>query len=607
MEQKAVKSKNALNQLGQSAKSIGNAYLNAGKNIANTASKTYDAVDKNIVSKIDPNIKNVVKKGVSLIGSPSNASGYPSCIAKSLEKIGNNSVGQIRATPDGKQYSVALTGPIMTNYEGYQFYSDLRLMYPNGKIGKYTCGGKQDNPIVDGKEVDVSWAITYMKDPPTEYEKREAKSAREFGDRFGKRILEPIHDFYLAHPTITTIGVSIIPMIGPWIAGALVTDQTVDAWKNAKTDEEKGLIALGAVCNLIFGMKLGVNATTSTILKKVENATFKTIADKLTSGKANELTTNQISILQEVGNNKTQITGFIDNINSLKPNYIQRFGKQKYENLLGQFISNKINKDVFIKTLKSAEKSSLKSANFVSQYGIKFSQNELNQIHQYTNFIKRLPKVLTKDVLNSINPTIEVMTIDGPKSIRMKFITSKQAVKMWGEKYKDTFGGALDNEIYFVVDNIKKMSSTDLDQLFYHEFAHIKDPSSVSSKLNQSYNSDNVRYSNEYFSKKYYFHPRELVANTAKILNGLSTNVKNIMKTMGKDRVIQGLDDIINWSKGVKKDFTQDMTKILGYDQKYVREHFDFLQKNPTEYRNLVSKVAQQAEYLKSQVNLAIK
>jgi hypothetical protein len=564
------------------AKNVGNATKNAYTNVSNTATNVSNSYNKWVAD---------AKKRAD----GSKPQHYEDCITS--ENPNTYKLGQL----NGRYYAVP--NPLIG--KGYYFYSDGTVLCPDNKIRKYTCNNT--TTLVDGVDVVAqSWASD-PRNAPTEWEKREAKKAQEFGDRFGKRILEPIHDFYVAHPTITTIGVSFIPTIGPWIAGALVTDQTVDAWNNAKTDEEKGWIALGAACNLIFGMKLGVNALTSTVLKKVENATFKTIADKITSGKANELTTNEVSILQEVGNNKTQITGFINDISSLKPTYIQRFGQQKYETLLEEFVTGKIDKNVFIKILKSAEKSSIKSANFVSQYGIKFSQNELNQIHQYTNFIKRLPKVLTKDVLNSINPTIEVMTIDGPKTIRLKFITSKQAVKMWGEKYKDIFGGALDNEIYFIVDNIKKMSPTDLDQLFYHEFAHVKDPSMVSSKLNQSYNSNVVRYSDEYFSNKYYFHPRELVANTAKILNGLSTNVKNIMKTMGKDRVIQGLDDIISWSKGVKKDFTQDMTKILGYDQKYVREHFDFLQKNPTEYRNLVSKVAQQAEYLKSQVNLAKK
>ena len=61
-------------------------------------------------------------------------------------------------------------------------------------------------------------------------------------------------------------------------------------------------------------------------------------------------------------------------------------------------------------------------------------------------------------------------------------------------------------------------------QLFYHEFAHIKDPSiPLSPKLDKLYNPDVVRNSKEYFSKVYYFHPREIVANTSKILNGLST------------------------------------------------------------------------------------
>ena len=107
-------------------------------------------------------------------------------------------------------------------------------------------------------------------------------------------------------------------------------------------------------------------------------------------------------------------------------------------------------------------------------------------------------------------------------------------------------------------------------------------------------------------SKGYYFHPRELVANTAKILNGLSTNTNKIMKSLGKEKTLRGLDDLINWSKGTKKDFTDEMTKLLGYTDPFVKEHFTNLLKNTDEYRKLVTKVAQQAEYLKSQVKLAL-
>jgi hypothetical protein len=614
MEQKSVKSTNTLNQLGQSAKSIGNAYLNAGKNIANTASKTYDVVDKNIVSKIDPNIKNVVKKGASLIGSPSNASGYPSCIAKSLEKIGNNSVGQIRATPDGKQYSVALTGPIMVNYEGYQFYSDLSLMYPNGKMGKYTCGGKQNNPIVDGKEVDVSWAITYMKDPPTEYEKREAKKAQEFGDRFGKRILEPIHNFYVAHPTITTIGVSIIPIIGPWIAGALVTDQTVDAWNNAKTDEEKAWIALGAVCNLIFGMKLGMNASTSTVLKKVENATFKTIADKITSGKANELTTNEISILQEVGNNKTQITGLINNINYYKPKYIQKFGQQKYETLLGEFVSGKVDKNVFVNNLKFASGNTSKLANFSVEGGLKFANSEVTQL---SNIASKITKGMTKDKpvafkvkLNRMGKEIEITVV---------------GQRFPGETFK---GKALPgkSKIEMNYDQLFRHNENEILELLYHEAGHIKDPSVGSPMLNQKYdaavlkaqkeykNYEKVRYSGADAKElinagdkflnaknKYVYHPQEIVANNQMVLNNITKKVNDLIKSKGGEVAKKQLDDVIGYASG-KNQLTPETKDLLGNLGSW---HLNGLAKNDkTAYLDFLKKITKQSEYLKSQINL---
>lgn len=298
---------------------------------------------------------------------------------------------------------------------------------------------------------------------------------------------------------------------------------------------------------------------------------------------------------------------FVSQVNLLKPQYIERFGLSSYNDLIKNFKSGVVDKNKLISTLSSASKSSPKLANFVTKYGIKFTKDEVKGIHDVTTIIKNTPSIVGRGLFKLTPITIRVQTLKGLKDVEIKLITSDKAVKLWGNKYKDTYGAAWGNEIYIVIDNVKKMHPKDIDQLFYHEITHIKDPSTVSSKLDKIYNSNVVRNSPEYFSKGYYFHQKELVANTSKILQGLSTNTKKIMGQLGKQKTLQGLDDIINWSKVSNKELSGDAIKLLGYDQPFVKEHLDNLKRNPKELINLKSKIAQQSEYIKSQVKLSLK
>lgn len=293
-------------------------------------------------------------------------------------------------------------------------------------------------------------------------------------------------------------------------------------------------------------------------------------------------------------------------IKTNKPIYIERFGKASYEKVLSQFLSGSIDKKKFISIISSGGKPVPKLANFVSKFGIKFSQQEIKNLNDIVSWVNNLPTTLINPLLDK-KTVVKVATKFGSKDISVRFVTSKTAVKMYDDTMKNTYGFAIgENKIYFIVDNIKKMSKTDMEQLFYHEFAHIKDPSKISSSLMKKYDSLVPRYSDKYFSKSYYFHPRELVANTAKILNGLSVNTQRVMKTIGKQNTLKALDDLISWSKGTKKDFTDNMTKLLGSNEKYVKEHLDNLLKSPDDLRKLKAKIGQQSEYLKSQVNLSL-
>jgi hypothetical protein len=75
---------------------------------------------------------------------------------------------------------------------------------------------------------------------------------------------------------------------------------------------------------------------------------------------------------------------------------------------------------------------------------------------------------------------------------------------------------------------------------------------------------------------------------------------------MNKNQLISALDGVIKWSKGNAVSWTDDVSKVLGYYDPNISLHFKHLSQNPVEYRKFISKLVQQAEYLKSQVKIAM-
>ena len=106
--------------------------------------------------------------------------------------------------------------------------------------------------------------------------------------------------------------------------------------------------------------------------------------------------------------------------------------------------------------------------------------------------------------------------------------------------------------------------------------------------------------------KQYYLNPNEIIANNAMVLQNFATNTKNLGNIMNKNQMISALDGVIKWSKGNAVSWTDDVSKVLGYYDQTISNHFKYLSQNPVEYRKFISKLAQQAEYLKSQVKIAM-
>jgi len=299
---------------------------------------------------------------------------------------------------------------------------------------------------------------------------------------------------------------------------------------------------------------------------------------------------------------------FASQVLSLKPQYIQRFGQSSYDDLIKKYKSGSIDHNTLIKTLSSASQVSPELAKFVTKYGIKFTQNEITEMNKISRLIRYLPETINKFIFKKINFTIPVQTTKGLKNIDVKLMTSEEAPKMWGDDFVQ-FGFARGDEITLIIDNLKReMDPRDIELLLYHEIAHVKDPAIVkSSKLSAQY-----KATPEYFSKSYFFHPWELSANQSMILQKLSSNTKNMMGKLfwNKQRTLKGLEDIINWCKRWQfgPELTDDAEKLIGLDQPNVKDYFyDMELFDSNKLRNLKAKIAQQAEYLKSQVNLSLK
>lgn len=430
------------------------------------------------------------------------------------------------------------------------------------------------------------------------------------GSRSLERGVQSLTDLYKSDPhlynTILGIGTSFIPFIGPFIsAGIGAADASLYYKEGDKMSASlAGIFFMLPLIGKIPAVRNLGERGIKNIVSKLKNRGKGLTKSEL--GVINQIKNSEGVIRDELMNAGKRLAPLTKQIYSLKPVFIDRYGKGAYEKLLREYITGVIDDKSFIGALSGGGKAAPNLANFVSKFGIKFSKQEIKQITNITAWVNKLPTKLVKPFLDN-TLYVDVATKTGVKRVNINFIDTKTAVKWYGESLKDYFAFALgDEEIYLIVDNAKKMSKIDLEQLLFHEFAHIKDPGKVSSVLNNRYLQNVVRHSKEYFSKGYYFHPKELIANTSKILNGLSVNTERSMKLLGRDRTLQVLDDIVNWSKGIKKDFSEDMVKLLGYNEKYVKQHFDFLSKKPNEYKKLAIKIAQQAEYLKSQVKLAL-
>ena len=283
------------------------------------------------------------------------------------------------------------------------------------------------------------------------------------------------------------------------------------------------------------------------------------------------------------------------------------------------FISGASDQNYFLQTLKSGGKAAPQAANFVSKFGIKFAKEEISQIQNVVSL------ALDDKVIKSVTLTSK----SGPRTIKI-FTVPKSMVqqKLPASSGNAMFANTAGDAIYIVKDNVTSLTPKQIEDVLFHEFAHIKDPSIVKSPVYiKKYSTEALQgmqdlataetlgklgfqdKAQKYFNsalKKYILNPNEIIANNTMVLQSLSTNVETLVKSMDKARLMKALDGIINYTKGNVMGWSDDVARVLKYNDPIISNHFKNLSTNPEEYRKFLTKLAQQANYLKSQVKIAM-
>jgi hypothetical protein len=322
----------------------------------------------------------------------------------------------------------------------------------------------------------------------------------------------------------------------------------------------------------------------------------------------------------------SKISPITKEIQSLKPAYIERFGRNKYDELLREYISGTSDKNYFLQSLNSAKKASPNLASFVTRFGIKFSKNEIDQIRKVIDNIG-------SDVID----IVKLETKNGPRTIRVRKVDGDWVAKN-RPNLTNSAGWAQSEDNLVVINRAatQYMNNKSIDDLLIHEFGHIKDPSIIKSPVYQKlYNTkasqgiESLKKVADYEktdwgalglskpvgdiadlkkvgTKNYILNPNEIIANNTMTLQSFATQTERLSKLLPKKDILKGLDDIINHAKGNPNAWSREAEMLLGYDYPFIKDHLETLVSKPSEYKKLWVKLAQQSEYLKSQIKLTM-
>ena len=429
--------------------------------------------------------------------------------------------------------------------------------------------------------------------------------------------------------TIFGIGTAFIPVVGPFISAGI---GLADAGMYYQEGDKKtaGVVA-------VFSMLPFVGSIVSKIpgVKELGTKGMALLASKLSKGqKLTQLESeivNSINKFKQLINTEltkvsSKISPITKEIQSLKPVYIERFGRNKYDELLRDYISGTSDKNYFLQSLNSAKKTSPNLASFVTRFGIKFSKNEIDQIRKVIDNIGSDAIDIVKLETKNGPRTIKVIKVDGDWVTKNRPNLTNSAG--WAQSE--------DNLVFINRAETQYMNNKSIDDLLMHEFGHIKDPSIIKSPVYQKlYNTKasqgieslkkvadyektdwgalglskpvgDIAHLKKVGTKNYILNPNEIIANNTMTLQSFATQTERLSKVLPKKDILKGLDDIINHAKGNPNAWSREAEMLLGYNYPYIRDHLETLVSKPSEYKKLWVKLAQQSEYLKSQIKLTM-
>lgn len=428
---------------------------------------------------------------------------------------------------------------------------------------------------------------------------------------------------------ILGIGTAFIPVVGPFIAAGIgLADASLYYKEGDKTTA--GIVGalsmipfIGPIVNKIPGAKeLGVKGMTLLASKMSSGGKGLT---KVELEVVNQIKNNSDLIKNNLKNASTKLTPLTQQIKSLKPLYIERFGQESYEKVLSHFLSGSIDKNKFISIITSGKNTAPNLANFVNKFGIKFTKNEIDQIQKAIN--------------NVGSDTIDIVKLEtksGTRTIKIKKVSPEWIAKNAPDMTNSA--GWIDGSNTIHINKLinKVYDKKSIENVFMHEFGHIKDPSIVKSPafgklwdkmgvsgvealkkaadlekvdwaaLGKPKPVDDIANLINFGERSYKLHPYEIIADNTMFLQNLSSATARVSKFLPKEDIIKALDEIINYSKGTQKSLSSNARYILGTDYPKISGHLERLSFKPSELKNLWSKVAQQSEYLKSQVKLSL-
>ena len=429
--------------------------------------------------------------------------------------------------------------------------------------------------------------------------------------------------------TIFGIGTAFIPVVGPFISAGI---GLADAGMYYQEGDKKtaGVVA-------VFSMLPFVGSIVSKIpgVKELGTKGMALLASKLSKGQ--KLTQLESEIVNSINKFKqfinseltkvsSKISPITKEIQSLKPAYIERFGRNEYDELLRDYISGTSDKNYFLQSLNSAKKASPNLASFVTRFGIKFSKNEIDQIRKVIDNIGSDAIDIVKLETKNGPRTIKVIKVDGDWVTKNRPNLTNSAG--WAQSE--------DNLVFINRAETQYMNNKSIDDLLMHEFGHIKDPSIIKSPVYQKlYNTkasqgieslkkvadyektdwgalglskpvSDIDYLKKVGTKNYILNPNEIIANNTMTLQSFATQTERLSKVLPKKDILKGLDDIINHAKGNPNAWSREAEMLLGYNYPYIRDHLETLVSKPSEYKKLWVKLAQQSEYLKSQIKLTM-